>query len=334
MRLARSFWRFPEFRRRSSYPHFPKRVPIVSTSTPGLYDQWGASKHFRANVGCYECHRAEEGDPDAFKHVDFLIATIVSPKDCGRCHSREVEEFSASRHATAAEVQGSYDHLLGAVVEGKAAEISGCQQCHGSRVEIGDNGRPTPSTWPNTGIGRINPDGSRGACSACHSRHTFAVAQARRPENCGKCHLGPDHPQREVYEESKHGIAYYANMSEMHLDDPKWVVGEDYSVAPTCATCHMSATKALPVTHDVSARISWTLRPMLSEKIDAGAKARGIEVKPWEKRRADMQQVCRACHSKSFVKAFYEQLDAVIELYNKKFAEPDAASCKRLPTTA
>ncbi len=47
-----------------------------------------------------------------------------------------------------------------------------------------------------------------------------------------------------------------------------------------------------------------------------------------------MQQVCRACHSKSFVKAFYEQLDAVIELYNKKFAEPDAASCKRLPTTA
>jgi len=23
---------------------------------PGLYQQWGASKHYGANVGCYECH--------------------------------------------------------------------------------------------------------------------------------------------------------------------------------------------------------------------------------------------------------------------------------------
>ena len=26
-------------------------------------------------------------------------------------------------------------------------------------------------------------------------------AQARQPETCGKCHLGPDHPQKEIYEE-------------------------------------------------------------------------------------------------------------------------------------
>ncbi len=31
-----------------------------------LYQQWGASKHYGANVGCYECHQAEEGDADAF----------------------------------------------------------------------------------------------------------------------------------------------------------------------------------------------------------------------------------------------------------------------------
>jgi hydroxylamine dehydrogenase len=23
---------------------------------PGIYQQWGAGKHFGANVGCYECH--------------------------------------------------------------------------------------------------------------------------------------------------------------------------------------------------------------------------------------------------------------------------------------
>ena len=32
------------------------------------------------------------------------------------------------------------------------------------------------STWPNTGIGRLNLDGSLGSCSACHSRHDFSRA--------------------------------------------------------------------------------------------------------------------------------------------------------------
>ena len=71
------------------------------------------------------------------------------------------------------------------------------------------------STWPNTGIGRINLDGSRGSCSACHSRHDFSPRRARQPENCGKCHLGPDHPLKEIYEESKHGVAFRDLIGEM-----------------------------------------------------------------------------------------------------------------------
>ncbi len=31
-------------------------------------------------------------------------------------------------------------------------------------------------------IGRINPDGSRGSCSACHTRHSFSIAQERYGE--------------------------------------------------------------------------------------------------------------------------------------------------------
>ena len=27
-----------------------------------IYQQWGNSKHYRANVGCYECHAAAEGE--------------------------------------------------------------------------------------------------------------------------------------------------------------------------------------------------------------------------------------------------------------------------------
>ena len=33
-----------------------------------------------------------------------------------------------------------------------------------------------PATWPNTGIGRINPDGSEGSCTACHSSVGMAPA--------------------------------------------------------------------------------------------------------------------------------------------------------------
>ncbi|MFT7464719.1 MAG: hydroxylamine dehydrogenase, partial [Pseudohongiellaceae bacterium] len=235
-----------------------------------LYEQWGESRHYRANVGCYECHRAEPGEVDAFRHYDSTIATIVSPKDCARCHSREVEEFSTSHHAKAARILGSLDNVLAEVVEGNhsliteafpggssPAAVSGCWQCHGTEVKVLAGGKLDPATWPNTGIGRINPDGSEGSCSACHSRHTFSVAVARRPENCGKCHMGPDHPQLEIYEESKHGVAFHANEDAMNLDSAKWIVGEDYFAAPTCATCHMSATKNQPVTHDVGLRISW-----------------------------------------------------------------------------
>ena len=49
------------------------------------------------------------------------------------------------------------------------------------------------------------------------------------PENFGKCHLGPDHPQIEIYNESKHGIQYHANLAKMNLDSKSRVVGKDYS---------------------------------------------------------------------------------------------------------
>ncbi|MBM3326533.1 MAG: hydroxylamine oxidoreductase [Calditrichaeota bacterium] len=291
-------------------------------TTYGIYQQWGYSKHYGGNVGCYECHKAEKTDIDAFDHNGCLISIIVSPNDCGRCHKREVQEFTHSHHARAGEILGSLDNFLGEVVEGRAAAVSGCKQCHGAEVKVVGPGKLDPETWPNTGMGRLNPDGSRGSCSACHTRHNFSSAQARQPENCGRCHLGPDHPQKEIYEESKHGVAYYGNIDKMNLNSPKWVLGEDYSAAPTCATCHMSATPELPLTHDVGDRISWTLRPAVSEKVDAPAIKAGKQVKPWASRRADMKKVCGVCHTPDWVESFYIQYDNVVHLYNNKFAIP------------
>ena len=323
-----------------------------------IVEHWKESKHAQVGVGCLECHKAQKGDIDGYEHHGDFIATIVTPNDCARCHEKEAKEFMASHHADAGAIMGSLDNVLAEVIEGHAgfnnganpAAASGCWQCHGSRVELlkdasgnvvkNDDGIPRfdPKTWPNTGIGRINLDGSKGSCSACHNRHHFSVAQVRQPENCGKCHIGPDHPQLEIYKESKHGINFYAHREKMNLDAQPWIVGEDYSAAPTCATCHMSATPDQPVTHEIGSRISWTLRPKVSEKVDAALikkyKKLGQPLPEgfltWEQRRKNMKNVCSQCHSKDYINNFYTQFDNAVNMYNEKYGKPGLKIMKAL----
>jgi hydroxylamine dehydrogenase len=282
--------------------------------SPSFVKEWRTSKHAEKGVDCYTCHKAEKSDPDAMDHNGFTIAVLVTPKDCSQCHPKEVKEMTESHHAKAADILNSADNYLGEVVGGPEAVAVGCWQCHGSNVKVLANGKLDTNSWPNTGIGRINPDGSKGSCSACHARHSFSKAQAREPQTCGKCHLGPDHPQMEVYRESKHGILYEAFKDRMNMSKDKWVVGKDYTAAPTCATCHMSATPNQPVTHDVGTRLSWTLRPPISKKMENA-----------DKRRSNMKDVCSSCHSEPFVTGFYKQFDNLVGLYDDKFAKPATA---------
>ena len=281
--------------------------------TPGIYKQWFDSDHAANNVTCLGCHQANKGDADAYTHYDATIATLVTPADCGRCHPKAAEEVGNSYHASAGKILDSKDAYLAHVAAGDPVAILGCENCHGSKVQI-DTSSPNKlarRSWPNSGIGRINPDGSLGSCNACHTRHSFSKAQARQPEACSKCHLGPDHPQKEIYEESKHGNTYFTNIDLMNLRADSWVVGIDYSAAPTCASCHMSATRTQDVTHDVGQRIAWTLRPPISKHKDN-----------WQVKRANMQDVCTACHTKTFSDGHFYQFDASVRLYNEKFAKP------------
>jgi hypothetical protein len=84
----------------------------------------------------------------------------------------------------------------------------------------------------------------------------------------------------------------------------------------------MSATRDLPITHDVGDRISWTLRPPISETIDAAALASGRKAKSWQDRRADMKTVCGSCHAAGYVENWYQQFDNMVNLYNDKFGRP------------
>ncbi|MHC5066921.1 MAG: multiheme c-type cytochrome [Planctomycetota bacterium] len=352
--------------------------------SPALVMEWERSRHASEGVGCLECHGAEEGEVDAWQHQGEWVATLVTPKDCSVCHDRENEEFSRSHHARAGEILASLDNVLAEKAAGMpgniADAVNGCWQCHGSIVRFerdedgeikreGPEGRPVidSDTWPNSGMGRLNPDGSKGSCHACHSRHAFEAKLSRSPENCGKCHMGPDHPQIEIYNESKHGIAFYANRDIMALDHHgEWVLGRDYSAAPTCATCHISSYMtpegvASGNTHDVGDRISWTLRPVISTKLNQvqyedGFKEDYPDTRPlpnigdrvettekvvendqlvsrqvertvaklvtWEERRENMKGACRNCHNNTFIDNFYQQYDDLVTLYNEKFARP------------
>ncbi|MCG8606115.1 hydroxylamine oxidoreductase, partial [bacterium] len=138
------------------------------SNAPTAVQQWKESEHAIKGVGCLECHQAEADEIDAFEHYTHTIATIVSPKDCSRCHKKEFAEFQRSHHAQGGKILGSLDNVLAEVVEGSmmhgnAAAVSGCKQCHGSIVEFvrDDQGNVMkdrngivmidPETWPNTG---------------------------------------------------------------------------------------------------------------------------------------------------------------------------------------
>src|SRR5262249_49909427 len=96
----------------------PPCVQCPHKKTPGTIDHWKGSTHARKAVGCVECHQAETGDADAFDHYGHTIATIVTPRDCKRCHETEYQEFSASHHAAGGNILASLDNFLAETVEG------------------------------------------------------------------------------------------------------------------------------------------------------------------------------------------------------------------------
>ena len=98
-------------------------VDCHAIQTPVIVRQWQNSTHGIKAVGCIECHQAEEGEPDAFHHEGWTIATIVTPKDCARCHEDIVREFQGSHHAHAGEIMASLDNVLGEFAEGEYAAV-------------------------------------------------------------------------------------------------------------------------------------------------------------------------------------------------------------------
>jgi hydroxylamine dehydrogenase len=273
-------------------------------TSPGIIEQFDHSSMAAAKVTCRDCHQVKPGSPGSIEHQGFYILSHPTPAQCQKCHTTEVAQFMQSRHSLPAWVaydgsknlspqlmaeyqaipEGQFsptkDRNAIAVLEGSDITQLACQTCHS--------------------IGQPQPDGSVGDCAKCHLSHEFSLAQVRKPETCSTCHIGPDHPQWEIYQESPHGIAYSTGGQSWNWDAPPGTMKVSDFPAPTCATCHFSGFGANGTTHDVGDRLTWFLFSSISERRPV-----------WQDNMIRMQSVCLECHDQNFVTNYYQKADAV-----------------------
>ena len=316
-------------------------------------------------VGCYECHSLNpSAHKDNFEHFDFNINIVVSPADCKTCHYLEVDQYSTSKKAHALGILQKNPVLHGLVetitnlkeikndeflhIASDNSKNETCYACHGTNVtvigkkqistDLGDIEIPELANWPNQGVGRVNPDGSLGACTACHPRHSFSIEIARKPFTCSQCHLQPDVPAWDVYRESKHGNIFQSKQYEWNWDNIPWTVGKDFK-APTCATCHNSLLVnsdgeiKVPRTHDFGARLWVRLLGAIyshpqpkngmtfiiknKDGLNLPTTFNGelaeeylIDKHEQAKRKNLMTSVCKLCHSTDWAERHFAKLDS------------------------
>lgn len=336
--LAQNMPKTKEFRiERGMSPQARACIECHKTESPGLFADWAASRHASANITCLDCHQAEEHDKDVSKshykqyersdtqwgvgEYKTPVAAVVTPKDCSRCHPDESKQYSVSKHANTNIIVWKIDPWMKKGMNNQIERATGCYTCHGSVLKVDDKGNLDSTTWPNVGVGRVNLDGSLGSCTSCHTRHRFSVMEARKPEACGQCHLGPDHPQIEIYMESKHGDIYTAFGDEYNWTAAPgtWTPGVDYR-GPTCASCHMSGAGSVMTTHDVTERLSWELQaPLTVRPQDFAAFPAKTD---WRVERDKMKEICMQCHGKTWTDGHYDKMDAAVENYNEIYFKP------------
>ncbi|MGD9948838.1 MAG: multiheme c-type cytochrome [Desulfobulbus sp.] len=330
-------------------PEGQKCVECHAAKHPGIVADWTESRHGHVGVSCIDCHSVDKGSPMAaqncpgVKGTETYVTTMVTPATCGRCHNNEVEQFKKSGHFRASlqynVPEGRNYKGMTALIEKhegqgmdkfkRASEMAGCMQCHGSIISMGADKRPTKESWPAAGVGTVWPDGTVGNCVVCHTRHRFSIAEARKPAACASCHLGPDHPDIEIFNNSKHGHIYNSESAGWNFTSAPdaWEPG-DYR-APTCAVCHMSGIGELTTTHNISERLKWNLWAKESKVRNSPDPLSPLTGDGVEGRKK-MAKVCGNCHSTLHTENFFEQADLNVELYNEGYYQPAEAMRKEL----
>jgi hypothetical protein len=288
---------------------------------PSLVADWRLSRHAAVDVDCVTCH----GDAHRTRD-DFAKVKTPTPETCAQCHEDQVAQFKKGKHAlawAAAKAMPTFHYQPVAIREG----LKGCGGCHKiglkSEAEVKE-------------LRQIAGPFGNASCDACHTRHLFSAAEARRPEACQTCHMGFDHPQWEMYSSSKHGV-------RNALKQQKAIPEE--AAAPTCQTCHMQEGN-----HEV--RTAWgflAVRLPLPDdpqwKADQVTILQGLGVldpkgnptgrldavkaadvarltqEAFDTERSKMLETCNTCHSGNFAREQLKQADGLIRDVDHLMAE-------------
>ncbi len=240
--------------------------------SPALVAAWAASRHAAEGVGCEACHG---DDHEAMKRGKAPVTASV----CGTCHGEELAAHARSKHGIAL-------HAGTACTRNRARPRSPkgqCLRCHeeGStalkvRIECARFLAQTPEMQRQ---GCLSCHRIERQCDTCHGSHTTDLAVARNPEQCGHCHMGPDHHQYEMWASSPHGIRYRAGGTQ---------------AGPSCTTCHMAGPS-----HDVSRGITM------------GLFGQPYPVQRRQRERQRMVAICTRCHAPSFAARNLADADAI-----------------------
>ena len=285
-------------------------------TTPGIVEQFGHSTMAAAEVICENCHVVQASYPGSEEHEGAYILRSPTTAMCETCHVQEVTQYYQSRHSLPAYVAFAGSKVLSpqllkmyqAIPEGTFVPDSSRNAI--AAIEGSDVTRFTCEVCHN--IGKPAADGSVGQCQKCHLRHEFNREQARKPETCNACHIGPDHPQFEIYQESPHGIAYSTMGANWNWEAEAGTLTVNDFPAPTCAICHMSGFGTSGTTHDVGDRLTWYLFAPISQQRPS-----------WQDNKVRMQGVCLECHNKIFIDDFYTAADKATEQVNAWVKQSD-----------
>lgn len=291
-------------------------------TSPQIVQDWRLSRHAAMEVGCETCH----GDAHRTRD-DAAKALLPSPDTCAQCHETQVAQFKKGKHAlawAAVAAMPTFHYQPLAIREG----LKGCGGCH--KLGLKSEAEQKALAKASGGYGNAS-------CDACHTRHVFSKAEARRPEACQTCHMGFDHPQWEMYSGSKHGVR------NALVQQGALPAG---AAAPTCQTCHMQEGN-----HEV--RTAWgflavrlpfpeddpqwkadriTILQGLGVLDPAGNPTARLEVvkaadvarltqEAFDVERAKMLDTCSRCHSTQFAREQLRQSESLLREADHLMAE-------------
>jgi hydroxylamine dehydrogenase len=289
--------------------------------TPNIVSDWKLSKHSGAEIDCSDCHGTAHQNA-----IDVAKAQVPTAQACGSCHNDQLTQFSKGKHSAswaAMEAMPTIHQQPMALIEG----MKGCGGCHKIGLKSAEE------------IKQLRAQGSmfgNASCDACHTRHTFSLAEARQPQACQTCHMGFDHPQWEMYSASKHGVR--------HLLKQNGILPPT-TAAPTCQTCHMiegnhevrTAWGFLAVRLPLPEDPQWkadqiTILQALGVLDPSGQPTGRLDVvkaadvarltkESFDTERGKLLQVCGNCHSENFAKGELSKGDDMIRAADHLLAE-------------